>query len=292
MKNFIFVVFAMIVMMGCGTGVNGSDVYDAVTNDIIVEDILIEDVIVDMINDTITSDANVQVDTEIVDNDATDVVITDLPDAVDADLPDAVDDTALSDIQDTDDDLECGDEQVLTADGCCTPNCDERECGDDPICGYSCGACDEGWNCNSSQICECIPQCDNLKCGLGFPDGCGGECGCEAASNGVEKACQGGMCECDKFKSVESANMPEEDKNGNKIYLSCIESEITCIYANGSLVDFNNPTILGQYLLFITFLQSEVSCENNSTQWPDWETYHTYHIVNDNTTCEVAINQI
>ncbi len=171
----------------------------------------------------------------------------------------------------------------------CTPDCDGKECGTDPICGYSCGVCDDGWGCNSSQICECTPQCDNVKCGSGFPDSCGGECGCGAASNGVEKACQGGMCECDKFKSVKSADTPEEDKNGNKIYLSCIENKITCIYADGSLVDFNNPTILGQYILFITFLQDPtVTCENNSTQWPDW---YSYHIVNDNTTCEVAINE-
>ena len=37
--------------------------------------------------------------------------------------------------------------------GACNPNCGARLCGPDPVCGVSCGACEEGF-CNAAGQCE------------------------------------------------------------------------------------------------------------------------------------------
>ena len=67
---------------------------------------------------------------------------------------------------------------------CCRPDCGDRECGPDPICpGYYCG--ENGGNClrgecNADGYCECVPSCAGRECG---DDGCGGSCGtCEPTS--------------------------------------------------------------------------------------------------------------
>lgn len=159
----------------------------------------------------------------------------------------------IDDIDTLADTVECGDGQVLTADVCCTPNCDGTECGD---------------------------------------DGCGGSCGeCSNAANGVEKACQEGMCVCEMFKPIASNYVPEADGSGNKIYMNCVENIITCIYSDGTLVDYNNPSILlpNSSTISIDLLQGEAFCENNLTQWLNWD---SYYVVNNNTTCEFEFDKI
>ena len=86
--------------------------------------------------------------------------------------------------------LECGDDGCGSVCGICMPGtkCDEaglchacepacqaKDCGDDQ-CNGSCGDCGENEICNDDQQCEpCFPVCDGTTCG---PDGCGGFCDC------------------------------------------------------------------------------------------------------------------
>lgn len=87
----------------------------------------------------------------------------------------------------------------------CIPDCTDRECGMDPVCGTSdCGICPEGRVCGVDGFCDCIPgftECDGDCCAEGqvchenaccipdtcadlsgpcgfVPDGCGGEIEC------------------------------------------------------------------------------------------------------------------
>ena len=56
-------------------------------------------------------------------------------------------------------------------DGECTPDCTDKDCGDDG-CGGACGVCAEGGTCDNG-VC-CVPACDpTWLCGN---DGCGGKC--------------------------------------------------------------------------------------------------------------------
>jgi hypothetical protein len=51
----------------------------------------------------------------------------------------------------------------------CTPACDGRTCGLDPICNKSCGTCVDGQSCDEAVgVCKavCIPACDGRTCGL------------------------------------------------------------------------------------------------------------------------------
>jgi len=75
---------------------------------------------------------------------------------------------------------------------CCTPDCYQKECGDDG-CGGSCGTCVEGVVCLETGKCqvECKIDCTGKECG---PDGCGGECG--ACLQG-EKCTMSGTCKAD-----------------------------------------------------------------------------------------------
>jgi hypothetical protein len=53
-------------------------------------------------------------------------------------------------------------------DGGCTPDCQGRECGLEPACGSSCGACPGGLACSAAGQCEetCTPDCQDRACGL------------------------------------------------------------------------------------------------------------------------------
>lgn len=55
----------------------------------------------------------------------------------------------------------------------CTPDCVGRQCGDDG-CGGSCGDCDGSLDCSDAGSCVCVPDCAGRECG---DDGCGGSCG-------------------------------------------------------------------------------------------------------------------
>lgn len=61
--------------------------------------------------------------------------------------------------------------------GCCEPNCEGRECGDNGCLG-KCGQCPESAPfCDEEGQCraQCTPDCDGRACGQ--DDGCGGKCG-------------------------------------------------------------------------------------------------------------------
>jgi hypothetical protein len=63
-------------------------------------------------------------------------------------------------------DAKCGDERPV-----CTPQCEARECGPDPVCGKSCGECDPATSyCNLSG--ECAPNanfCEGSLSLMGSP---------------------------------------------------------------------------------------------------------------------------
>ena len=69
---------------------------------------------------------------------------------------------------------------------CCTPNCEEKECGGDG-CGGSCGECTGQDACVVGQ-CVCQPVCADKECG---DDGCGGTCGYLC---GPDEGCSSGVC--------------------------------------------------------------------------------------------------
>ena len=120
-------------------------------------------------------------------------------------------DTGIGDVSDTSDvpcepdctDLECGDDPVCgescgdcsTPETCsysgqcvCEPDCTDLECGDDPICGESCGDCTEPETCNGSGQCTCEPDCTDLECG--DDPVCGESCG---ECTGIN-VCDAGEC--------------------------------------------------------------------------------------------------
>ena len=69
----------------------------------------------------------------------------------------------------------------------CTPNCDNKECGDNG-CGGDCGSCPPGMGCDESFVCQvCEPDCGGKSCG---EDGCGGSCGeCGGGQSCVDFQC-------------------------------------------------------------------------------------------------------
>ena len=87
----------------------------------------------------------------------------------------------------------------------CTKDCTGLACGLDPVCGMSCGVCEDGSWCDEGVCLEC--SCDGLECGF---DECGNPCGECADGFGcedhvcVEQTCVGscgglglGGCWCD-----------------------------------------------------------------------------------------------
>lgn len=60
----------------------------------------------------------------------------------------------------------------------CQPDCSGRECGLDPVCGTSCGQCNETATCNITigTCIQCQDDCGLRECGP-VPNGCGESCG-------------------------------------------------------------------------------------------------------------------
>ena len=88
-----------------------------------------------------------------------------------------------------------GDSDSDTDPEACSPDCGDRVCGPDPVCGTeSCGECAEPDQCSDDGRCECVPDCEGRTCGS---DGCGGRCppGC-----GDFMICEDGTCNvaCDE----------------------------------------------------------------------------------------------
>ncbi len=84
----------------------------------------------------------------------------------------------------------------------CTPNCSDRECGVDPVCGESCGTCGNGTVCDAAAgkcAAVCVPNCSNRQCGA--DPICGESCG--TCSGG--QVCNGsGQCEAPPPVSCQS----------------------------------------------------------------------------------------
>jgi formylglycine-generating enzyme required for sulfatase activity len=92
----------------------------------------------------------------------------------------------------------CAADEICVDGACCNPDCGDRNCGMDPVCGTeSCGECDETASCNADtghceclfetcddvcclegEVCNagecCVPDCAGRECGS---NGCGGTCG-------------------------------------------------------------------------------------------------------------------
>ncbi|MBW1811509.1 MAG: hypothetical protein JRJ87_25195 [Deltaproteobacteria bacterium] len=82
----------------------------------------------------------------------------------------------------------CAELEVCHAGACCAPDCTNRECGPDPVCGESCGTCTSPLFCLNGQCVDCIPDCTNRECG--HDPVCNQSCGtCDTGWN-----CDNGAC--------------------------------------------------------------------------------------------------
>jgi hypothetical protein len=84
-------------------------------------------------------------------------------------------------------------EQAVVSAEECVPDCAGRECGLDPVCGTSCGACGTGESCDDAiGVCEqvCVPDCSGRECGL--DPVCGTSCG--SCGSGSECDAEAGQC--------------------------------------------------------------------------------------------------
>lgn len=84
---------------------------------------------------------------------------------------------------------------------CCQPDCSSTSCGPDPVCGTSCGTCQQGENCDMGQ-CVCVPEtCATLgvECGT-IADGCGGTLDCGGCTGGL--SCNQNSCSCPVVTSM------------------------------------------------------------------------------------------
>lgn len=83
--------------------------------------------------------------------------------------------------------------------GQCKPDCTNRVCGLDPVCGVSCGECRTGQACDDSVgqcKAECVPDCSGRTCGV--DPVCGVSCGtCGAGSSCDDDS---GTCQAEPSK--------------------------------------------------------------------------------------------
>lgn len=93
-------------------------------------------------------------------------------------------------------------------------DCAERECGEDPVCGTSCGTCEEG-TCSEDRQCEadeCQPACADIECG--GDDGCGGDCG--ACGDG--EVCEENQCVDESCQQTLDASLSTTTLAGDCTY--------------------------------------------------------------------------
>lgn len=105
----------------------------------------------------------------------------------------------------------------------CTPACEGRTCGVDPICGKSCGTCASGQTCDEEAgVCKaaCVPACEGRTCGL--DPICGKSCGscadgatCDESAGQCKAACipacEGRTCGLDPICHTSCGTCSEGD---------------------------------------------------------------------------------
>ena len=127
----------------------------------------------------------------------------------------------------------------------CIPNCAGKACGDDG-CGGLCGVCPIGFNCMNGSCGEnCTPVCGNNACG---PDGCGGTCGTCAP----ELFCVAGQCQDECVPDCTSKECGDDGCGG-----SCGECELLGAYCNEM---FQCASLKGSSCLGY--------CGGNNPNWP------------------------
>lgn len=104
------------------------------------------------------------------------------------------------------------DEEIIEE---CIPNCENLQCGLDPICGQSCGECEGTDSCinNACVSQDCIPQSDTITCGTSI-------CGTEINNCELEVNC--GSCQlgynCENGSCQERIVIIREDYAGELYY--------------------------------------------------------------------------
>jgi len=89
-------------------------------------------------------------------------------------------------------DVAPGDGIVWQDGSSCVPDCGDRECGHDPVCGtLDCGTCNEGYSCRDGECLEslCLPDCRGYVCGV---DPVCGALKCGSCDEGY--SCHDGEC--------------------------------------------------------------------------------------------------
>ena len=171
--------------------------------------------------------------------------------------------------------------------GCCEPQCDGLECGDDG-CGGECGVCDANAECNVDGLCQCTeeatvcgelccdgsdicfedvcctPDCEGKDCG---DDGCGGSCG-ECGAEWEE--CAEGACEelCPDLSGEWPANYLESytdclgedyDPSHYGMYLSITKEEGLYVVKQLDLAE-GQPSELDEVFCSFSVEECELTC--------------------------------
>jgi hypothetical protein len=131
-------------------------------------------------------------------------------------------------------------EMCATGECVCRPACDQRDCGEDPRCGQSCGTCSDTFSCDEHQRCS-------LDCGTGrcyqssaSPDCCDGVCvsleddpihcgSCETRCP-TGQDCKSGLC-CPAYMSRcedQCVDTWTDAQNCGSCGHACAQSEVCC----------------------------------------------------------------
>ncbi len=159
----------------------------------------------------------------------------------------------------------------------CTPDCANKECGDDG-CGDSCGTCDTGEVCGTDFQCfSCTVDCTGKDCG---DDGCGGSCGtCDQG----ETCSTAGICEAEATDQlvITNCNVPyvlDGAQVGDQAYLGSHFAHLIqqyCVtgdYDGVDIASYPEKMYYGQHSALpgttVTFTQISMSLSPSLT--PEW----------------------
>ncbi len=158
---------------------------------------------------------------------------------------------------------ECTAPEVCFEFACCLPDCTDKECGDD-TCGGSCGDCPEQHECIDF-VCECVPDCENKECG---DDGCGGDCGVCSAGE-----CRGGRCcPCSSGECCDGCKYEDSDHTCDSHYDETFQCDGYC---GGK----------GQHNIAVMKCSGYSAECNGSIEWKGWSTLEN---CNDDEICQAT----